>query len=318
MKVGYIKFVKCRQVRHSMHRQSMTSQRSRKLELIMLFCSVTILLILLRLCPLCLCVVQFLFIAHSTEKLLGDIGLEMICHYLSFGFYPHLNEINLQDNLLTDTSLNCLSDLIESRVCPELRFLNLCCNYISQSMGQTFLDYCSQHSVSIEIGGCPDFALSSAVPRTHSPTLLFRAVARNGGENVSVDTLVYSDFYRMGQWCHVGGKPFVGIQLFYYGCGQITARLVDANGNYSFGDGECGNLILTTHLLPIVSVEFGCRDVPFYVTGFTDTTDGYLTSLKICFVAHYSVCLKSRHLLTFFFCNGIYRFRTIKYPPVCG
>ena len=271
------------------------------MELIMLFCSVTILLILLRPYLPYPCAVQCLLIAYNTEKLLGDIGLEMICHYLSFGFYPHLNEINLQDNLLTDISLNYLSDLIESKVCPELRSLNLCCNYISQSVGQTFLDYCSQHSVSIEIGGCPDFALSSTVPKTHFPTLLFRAVTRNDLGNVSIDTLIYSDFYRVGQWCHMGGKPFVGIQLFYYGCGQITARLMDANGNYSFGDGECGNLILTTHLLPIVSVEFGCRDLPFYVTGFTDTTDGYLTSLKLCLVAHFIVCLKSDRPLAFIF-----------------
>ena len=112
---------------------------------------------------------SFYFISVSfLDKLIGDIGLQLICQYLSYNRYPNLSEINFQDNLLTDSSLNTLSSLITSNKCYKLRLLNLTCNYINLSVGQLFVEFCSQHHITVQLGGVTVDG-TAAAPISNSP-----------------------------------------------------------------------------------------------------------------------------------------------------
>lgn len=67
------------------------------------------------------------FSVFHIGKLLTDQGFFMLYSYLSLGFYPHLSILRLEDNLLTDSSLNVLSQLIQEGMCPELSEIILTC-----------------------------------------------------------------------------------------------------------------------------------------------------------------------------------------------
>lgn len=233
----------------------------------------------------------YLFFVLVLDKLLGDIGLQLICQYLSYNRYPNLSEINFQDNLLTDSSLNTLSSLIASNKCYKLRLLNLTCNYINVSVGQLFVEFCSQHHITVQLGGCPNFELSTAVSASFPPTLFYRVVVQSDETSCSSDSLLYSNFCKAEEWCSMGQKPIVGVQLFYYGMGRIATQVVDIQGNRTFGNGECGNVVVSAGLAPIASVEFGCKDTPFSIVSYGSTDKAMLVSLKLCLVANSYVCL---------------------------
>ena len=224
------------------------------------------------------------------DKLIGDIGLQLICQYLSYNRYPNLTEINFQDNLLSDFSLNTLSTLVISQKCYKLHLLNLTCNYINLSVGQLFAEFCSQHHITVQLGGCPDFSLASAVSASFPPTLFYRVAVQNDENSRSIDSLIYSNFCKVEEWCSMDQKPIVGVQLFYYGMGRIATQIVDTQGNRTFGDGECGNVVISTELLPVASVGFGCKGTPFSVLSYGSAYNGILTSLKLSLVANFFVC----------------------------
>ena len=115
----------------------------------------------------------------------------------------------------------------------------------------------------------------------------------NSDSNTSnaLDHLHYSDFYSMGNWCSDEGKPIVGIQLFFYGVGLVTAKLVSSNGSVVYGNGECGNLILTDQLCPITSIEFGSKDTDYSIVGMSNQVNGVVVEVKLNLVANsYFVC----------------------------
>lgn len=232
-----------------------------------------------------------LLIPLTIDKLIGDIGLQLICQYLSTNRYPNLSEINFQDNLLTDSSLNTLSSLVASNKCYKLRLLNLTCNYINLSVGQLFVEFCSQHHITVQLGGCPNFQLATAVSASFPPTLFYRVVVQSDTTSSSSDSLLYSNFCKAEEWCSMGQKPIVGVQLFYYGVGRIATQVVDMQGNRTFGNGECGNVVISAGMGPIVSVEFGCKDTPFRIMSYGRADKEIMVSLKLSLVANSYVCL---------------------------
>lgn len=95
----------------------------------------------------------------------------------------------------------------------------------------------------------------------------------------------------MGQWCGDYGKPIVGIQLFYYGVGMISAKVTSSNGIVVSGNGDCGNLIITDDYSPVTSIDYGTKDTMFSVVGFSNEVDGHVIEIKINLVANsFSVC----------------------------
>ena len=119
-----------------------------------------------------------------------------------------------------------------------------------------------------------------------------------GSSSSSLDSLIYSNICKAEEWCSMGQRPIVGVQLFYYGMGRVATQVIDTQGNRSFGDGECGKVVLSTELLPVVSVEIGCKDTPFCVVSYGSADKGMLVSLKLSLVANSDVC--SKIVLTFF------------------
>lgn len=167
-------------------------------------------------------------------------------------------------------------------------------NYINESTGSLFIQYCTENNIEVSVGGCPDFSLASTISSNLPPTLLYRVVTlMNSDSNTSnvLDHLHYSDFYSMGNWCSDEGKPIVGIQLFFYGAGLVTAKLVGSNGSVVYGNGECGNLILTDQLCPVTAIEFGSKDTDYSIVGMSNQVNGVVVEVKLNLVANsYFVC----------------------------
>lgn len=132
------------------------------------------------------------------------------------------------------------------------------------------------------------------VPSNQPPVLLYRVVTCMDVEATDLfDRIHYSNFYSMGQWCSDEGKPVVGIQLFYYGVGWITAKLVGTNGSVVYGNGECGDLIVTDSLCPVVSIDFGNKDTLFSIVGLVNRVGGNIVEVKLNLVASTYHCLFS-------------------------
>ena len=183
-------------------------------------------------------------------------------------------------------------------MCPELRTIDLSCalhfacsrlvNYINQSVALCFNEFCQQHSISLIDGGYPNFSLASLLPSTQPPVLIYRVITRMADAPGSYH---YSDFATSGRWCSDGGQPIIGLQLFYYGRGNLTARLRNSSGEEVCGSGACGELIVSPGLQPVVSVEFGFRDMPFNVVGMTNFIASSVAKVRVCLVANpYCVC----------------------------
>ena len=198
------------------------------------------------------------------------------------------------ENLLTDISLSYLSEIIEGGMCPELRAIDLSrfaslldsplVNYINRTTSLCFNEFCSQHSITLTDGGHPNFSLSSTIPLTQPPVLIYRVISKMEAQDQSC--YHYSDFATMGKWCADDGRPIIGVQLFYYGRGNITARLRNARDEECCGNGDCGDLIVSTGMLPVTSVEFGYKDVPFSGVGMTNAANGVVVELRVCLVAN--------------------------------
>ena len=178
-------------------------------------------------------------------------------------------------------------------MCPELRTIDLSCalpfarsrlvNYINQSVALCFNEFCQQHSISLIDGGYPNFSLASLLPPTQPPVLIYRVITRMADAPGSYH---YSDFATSGRWCSDSGQPIIGLQLFYYGRGNLTARLRNSSGEEVCGSGACGELIVSPGLQPVVSVEFGFRDMPFNVVGMTNFIASSVAEVRVCLVAN--------------------------------
>ena len=72
---------------------------------------------------------------------------------------------------------------------------------------------------------------------------------------------------------------------------MVTAKLIGSNGSTVFGNGECGNLILTDQLCPITSIEFGSKDTDYSIVGMSNQVNGVVVEVKLNLVANsYFVC----------------------------
>ena len=188
-------------------------------------------------------------------------------------------------------------------MCPELHTIDLSClfspfysflvNYINQSINLCFSDFCHQHNIYLIDGGYPNFSLASLIPPTQPPVLIYRVITPMAD---SPSSYHYSDFATNGRWCSDGGQPIIGLQLFYYGRGNLTARLRNSSGDEVCGNGACGDLIVSPGQQPVMSVEFGFRDMPFNVVGMTNSNASNVVEVRVCLVAFsLVVCLS---------CNG--------------
>lgn len=161
-------------------------------------------------------------------------------------------------------------------------------NYINESVGLLLSQFCSEHHIEVIFGGYPNFSLAVTIPPSQPPVLLYRVVTCM--ERTS-NHIHYSDFCSMGQWCGDGGKPIVGIQLFYYGVGMISAKITSSNGIVVTGNGDCGNLIITDDYSPVALIDYGTKDTMLSVVGFSNQVDGFVVEVKINLVANsFSVC----------------------------
>ncbi|KAK8794471.1 hypothetical protein WA171_003593, partial [Blastocystis sp. BT1] len=211
------------------------------------------------------------------NKLLTNQGLSILCTYLSLGFYPHLSILMLEDNLLTDESLNILSKLIEDNMCPELSEIWLSRNYINQETGRLFLDYCTDHRIQVEFGGCPNFSFAPLLTPTQPPFLVYRVITK--AEQVGSDlysSLHFADIRTANQWSSDNAKPIVGIQIFYYGMGKMAVKMLDTTGTPFMPNGDCGELAVSKSLSPIVSMEFGYMNSSYRLVGMTNSKDGVI------------------------------------------
>ena len=208
----------------------------------------------------------------------------------------------LEDNLLTDESLNTLSKLIEDNMCPELSeiwlsrsscvFLLWIGNYINQETGQLFLDYCTEHRIMVELGGCPNFSFAPLLPPSQPPFLAYRVIskAEQSGSDL-YSCLHFDDIRTANQWSSDHAKPIIGIQLFFYGMGKMAVKMLDTTGTSFISTGECGELVVSKSLSPIVSMEFGYKNSSYRLVGMTNSSDGIVIEVKLCLVVHsWDVC----------------------------
>lgn len=150
-----------------------------------------------------------------------------------------------------------------------------------------FLDYCTEHRIKVELGGCPDFSFAPFLTPTQPPFLAYRVLTKL--EQLGPDlysSLHFSDIRTANQWSTDSGKPIVGIQLFYYGMGKMAVKMIDTYGASFVSSGECGELTVSKSLSSIVSMEFGYRNSNYRLVGMTNSVDGVVVEVKLCLVIH--------------------------------
>lgn len=202
------------------------------------------------------------------EQLIGDQGLFVFCDYLMYGAYPQLRSLDLSNNLLTDSSLSTLSTLLGSGACPLLKSVDISGNYINHSELNSFFAYCNQThpNINVQYNSLPNHSLSSSFPPSQVPFLsylAFDSVVVGGNDSVHAARQVneFTQMTTLGQPCAFSDqRPIAGLQLFFYGVGEIAVRVKASDWDSYTTTGVNGEVVCSNNLLPLLDIELGVRE----------------------------------------------------------
>lgn len=149
-------------------------------------------------------------------------------------------------------------------------------------MGTLFMDFCREKGIYTETGGCPQFSKSSWLSPKHPPFLVYRVLTTSADRS----NIHYSNIQRANQFASDNQQPIVGIQMFYYGVGQIAVRMEDLNGDVITSNGQCGEITISPTKSPIVAIDFGQKDSNYRLLGMTCIENGVIVGVKMCLVVN--------------------------------
>ena len=144
------------------------------------------------------------------------------------------------------------------------------------------MEFCRERDIYAEFGGCPNFSKCTLLSPSQPPFLMYRVVTISPQDS----EIHYGDLRRANQFSSDNGQPIVGIQMFYYGVGQMAVRIEDCKGEVVMSSGMCGQLTLSPTKSPIISMEFGQKDSNYRLVGLTNSINGFIVEVKMCLVAN--------------------------------